>query len=83
MSSDTCRLHRETLRQESEERQAARSKRTPLAQLKVLQKRGISVPAVTGKEVKALDLNEVSKKFCKEVTRLVKEIQNTKAESAK
>ncbi|HUV84976.1 MAG TPA: hypothetical protein VMV86_04655 [Methanosarcinales archaeon] len=75
MSSDRSRLHRETLRQESEERQAARVKRTPLAQLKVLLKRGVSVPAITGKDVKALDLNEVSGKYCKEVMRLVKAIR--------
>ena len=75
MSSDKSRLHRETLRQECEERQAARAKRTPLAQLKVLQKRGVAVPAVTGKEVKALDLKEVSGKYCKEVVRLVKAVR--------
>ena len=75
MSSNNSRLHKETRRQECEERQAARVKRTPLAQLKVLQKRGVSVPAVTGKEVKALDLNEVSGKYCKEVVRLVREVR--------
>lgn len=80
MTSNNSRLHRETLRQECEERQAARNKRTPLAQLKVLKRRGVNVPAVTGKEVKALDLDQVSKKYCKEVVRLVKAIRGDSGE---
>ena len=75
MPSNNSRLRKEVLRQEAEERQAARTKRTPLAQLKELKRRGISVPAVTGKELKALELSEVSEKYCKEVFRLVKAVR--------
>jgi hypothetical protein len=80
MSSNNSRLHSETRRQECEERQAARSKRTPLAQLKVLKKRGVSVPAVTGKELKALNLDQVAKSYCKEVVRLVKAVRGESSE---
>ena len=80
MCSNRSRLHREFLRQEAEERTAARATRTPLAQLKVLKGRGISVPAVTGKEIKALELNEAIKLCCKEVSRLIKMVRGDSSE---
>ena len=80
MPANHSRLRKEYLRQECEERQAVRNKRTPLAQLKELKRRGVPVPAVTGKEVKALEMKEVSKNYCREVVRLVRKIQGKKSE---
>lgn len=75
MPSVSSRHHNEVLKEQAEERQAERDKRTPLQQLEVLQRRGVSVPSTSEKELKELDFDLVKKTYCREVIRLVSQVR--------
>lgn len=75
MPSVSSRHHREVLKEQAEERQVERDKRSPAQQLEVLQRRGVSVPSES--EVKELELDSLKEKYCREVVRLVKAMRGT------
>jgi len=77
MAANRSRKRREELQKATAERLEARANRTPLAQLRALKRRGIAVPISTNnKAVKALNMDTLTGKYCREVIRLVDTIQS-------
>lgn len=76
MAANRSRQRREEIQKATRERLDKRANKTPLAQLRALKKRGIPVPVSTNnKAVKALNVEKLAGKYCREAIRLVKEIQ--------